>query len=99
MRRPSLKNLKFPDEAISKAGAAGHERLLSTPRSACSWNVGFGAASMDDLASAACGALRTLYNQFASKEEIFREMLLRVPGIETPGQRRGRPSSDRGAAS
>ena len=42
-----------------------------------------------------CGAPRlTLYNQFASKEEIFREMLLRVsrqpehafpPGIETQG--------------
>jgi len=39
-------------------------------------------------------ARRTLYNQFASKEEIFREMLLRVsgqlehafpPGVETQG--------------
>ncbi|HMD63085.1 MAG TPA: TetR/AcrR family transcriptional regulator [Stellaceae bacterium] len=49
---------------------------------------------MDDLAAAAGVARRTLYNQFASKEEIFREMLLRVsrqledafpPGIETQG--------------
>ena len=49
---------------------------------------------MDDLASAACGAWRTLYNQFASKEEIFREMLLNVSdqledafllGVETQG--------------
>jgi len=38
---------------------------------------------MDDLASAAGVARRTLYNQLASKEEIFREMLLRyrVQGV------------------
>jgi AcrR family transcriptional regulator len=55
---------------------------------------GFGAVSMDELAEAADVARRTLYNQFASKEEIFREMLLNVsrqlehafpPGIETQG--------------
>ncbi|HLZ67745.1 MAG TPA: TetR/AcrR family transcriptional regulator [Aliidongia sp.] len=55
---------------------------------------GFGTVSMDDLAEAAGVARRTLYNQFTSKEEIFREMLLRVsgqledalpPGIETQG--------------
>jgi TetR/AcrR family transcriptional regulator, regulator of autoinduction and epiphytic fitness len=55
---------------------------------------GFGSVSMDELAEAADVARRTLYNQFASKEEIFREMLLRVagqlekafpPGIETQG--------------
>ncbi|MBV8088474.1 MAG: TetR/AcrR family transcriptional regulator [Alphaproteobacteria bacterium] len=55
---------------------------------------GFGEVSMDELAEAAGLARRTLYNQFASKEEIFREMLLRVsgelenafpPGIETQG--------------
>ena len=55
---------------------------------------GFGAVSMDELAEAAGVARRTLYNQFTSKEEIFREMLLRVsgqledafpPGIETQG--------------
>ncbi len=55
---------------------------------------GFGAVSMDELAEAAGVARRTLYNQFASKEEIFREMLGRVsgqlegafpPGIETQG--------------
>src|ERR1700755_1454222 len=55
---------------------------------------GFGSVSMDDLAEAAGLARRTLYNQFASKEEIFREMLKRVPaqletafppGIETQG--------------
>jgi len=55
---------------------------------------GFGSVSMDDLAEAAGLARRTLYNQFTSKEEVFREMLLRVsrhlenafpPGIETQG--------------
>ena len=55
---------------------------------------GFGAVSMDELAEAAGVARRTLYNQFSSKEEIFREMLLRVsrelehafpPGVETEG--------------
>jgi TetR/AcrR family transcriptional regulator, regulator of autoinduction and epiphytic fitness len=55
---------------------------------------GFGSVSMDDLAEAAGVARRTLYNQFASKEDIFREMLMRVsgrlenafpPGIETQG--------------
>ena len=41
---------------------------------------GFGSVSMDDLAHAAGVARRTLYNRFSSKEEIFREMLLRVSG-------------------
>src|ERR1700722_312171 len=41
---------------------------------------GFGSVSMDELAEAAGVARRTLYNQFTSKEEIFREMLLRVSG-------------------
>jgi AcrR family transcriptional regulator len=56
---------------------------------------GFGAVSMDELAQAAGVARRTLYNQFGSKEEIFREMLLKVsrqledafpPGVETQGR-------------
>src|ERR1700730_10166268 len=55
---------------------------------------GFGAVSMDDLAEASGLARRTLYNQFASKEEIFREMLARLssqleqafpPGMATKG--------------
>ena len=41
---------------------------------------GFGSVSMDELAEAAGVARRTLYNQFSSKEEIFREMLLTVSG-------------------
>lgn len=35
---------------------------------------------MDELAEAAGVARRTLYNQFARKEDIFREMLRRVSG-------------------
>ena len=59
---------------------------------------GFGSVSMDELAEAAGVARRTLYNQFSSKEEIFRAMLLRVsgqlerafpPGIETQGDVEG----------
>jgi AcrR family transcriptional regulator len=55
---------------------------------------GFGSVSMGDLAQAAGVARRTLYNQFASKEEIFRQVLFTVsrlfedalpPGIETQG--------------
>jgi len=55
---------------------------------------GFGGVSMDDLAASAGVARRTLYNQFGSKEEIFRAMLVQVsdqleralpPGIETRG--------------
>jgi TetR/AcrR family transcriptional regulator of autoinduction and epiphytic fitness len=41
---------------------------------------GFGAVSMDELAEASGLARRTLYNQFSSKQEIFREMLLKVAG-------------------
>ena len=41
---------------------------------------GFGSVSMDELAEAAGVARRTLYNQFASKEEIFREMLAQGVG-------------------
>jgi AcrR family transcriptional regulator len=55
---------------------------------------GFAGVSMDDLAEEAGVARRTLYNQFANKEEILREMLSRTstqlgnilpPGIETQG--------------
>ncbi len=51
---------------------------------------------MDELAEAAGVARRTLYNQLASKEEIFREMLAQgvksqleqafPPGIEAKGE-------------
>ena len=55
---------------------------------------GFGGVNMDDLAEAAGVSRRTLYNQFATKEDIFREMLARqwarldrtaLPPLETGG--------------
>jgi hypothetical protein len=39
MSRPSLKNLKFPNEAISKARRGGRERPSSVLRSTCSWSA------------------------------------------------------------
>src|SRR6202043_1322707 len=63
---------KVPRGGSREAIVAAAERLFL--------KRGFGAVSMDELAEAAGVARRTLYNQFSSKEEIFREMLLRVSG-------------------
>ena len=82
-RKPLLTK---PHGDSREAIVAGAERLFL--------HRGFGAVSMDELAEAAGVARRTLYNQFASKEDIFREMLGRVsrqledafpPGLETTG--------------
>ena len=82
------------NEAIPKARGGGSREAIVGAAQRLFLERGFGAVSMDDLAAAAGVARRTLYNQFASKEEIFREMLLRVskqledalpPGIETQG--------------
>jgi TetR/AcrR family transcriptional regulator of autoinduction and epiphytic fitness len=82
------------DEAIPKARRNGSREAIVAAAERLFLERGFGAVSMDELAAAAGVARRTLYNQFASKEEIFREMLLRVagqledalpPGIETQG--------------
>src|ERR1700739_1607386 len=81
------------NEVISKARGGSREAIVGAAQRLV-LERGFGAVSMDDLAAAAGVARRTLYNQFASKEEIFREMLVRVsdqlehalpPGIETSG--------------
>jgi AcrR family transcriptional regulator len=85
---------KDSDEAIPKARRGGSNEAIVNAAQRLFLQRGFGAVSMDELAEAAGVARRTLYNQFASKEEIFREMLLRVsgqleqafpPGIETQG--------------
>jgi TetR/AcrR family transcriptional regulator of autoinduction and epiphytic fitness len=82
------------NHAIPKARRNGSQEAIVSAAERLFLERGFGSVSMDDLASAAGVARRTLYNQFASKEEIFREMLLRVagqlehafpPGIETQG--------------
>ena len=82
------------NEGAAKARRGGSREAIVEAAQRLFLERGFGAVSMDDLAGAASVARRTLYNQFASKEEIFREMLLRVsrrledafpPGIETQG--------------
>ena len=79
---------------VPKVPRGGSREAIVEAASRLFLERGFGSVSMDELAEAAGLARRTLYNQFASKEEIFREMLLRVsghledafpPGIETLG--------------
>jgi len=81
-------------ETAPKARRGGSREAIVEATARLFLEHGFGAVSMDDLAQAAGVARRTLYNQFASKEEIFREVLLKVaghlehafpPGIETRG--------------
>src|SRR6202049_2199587 len=81
-------------EAVPKAPRGGSREAIVEAAERQFLERGFGSVTMDELAEAAGVARRTLYNQFASKEEIFREMLLRVsgqletafpPGIETQG--------------
>ena len=88
-----MKNRSVSNEAVSKARGGSREAIVGAAQRLF-LERGFGAVSMDDLAAAAGVARRTLYNQFTNKEEIFREMLLRVsaqletalpPGIETQG--------------
>src|SRR3954447_12364813 len=82
------------NEAIPKARRNESREAIVAAAERLFLERGFGSVSMDELAEAAGVARRTLYNQFASKEEIFRQMLLRVsgqlenafpPGIETQG--------------
>jgi TetR/AcrR family transcriptional regulator of autoinduction and epiphytic fitness len=81
-------------EGGPKARRGGSREAIVSAAERLFLERGFGSVSMDDLAEAAGVARRTLYNQFASKEEMFREMLGRVagqlegafpPGIETEG--------------
>ncbi len=85
---------KRSTEVTAKAQRGGSREAIVDAAARLFLARGFGSVSMDELAVAAGLARRTLYNQFASKEEIFREMLLRVsgqlehafpPGIETRG--------------
>jgi AcrR family transcriptional regulator len=79
---------------VPKAARGGSREAIVEAATRLFLRHGFGAVSMDELAEAASLSRRTLYNQFTSKEEIFREMLLGVagqledafpPGIETQG--------------
>jgi TetR/AcrR family transcriptional regulator, regulator of autoinduction and epiphytic fitness len=89
-----MKTRKRSTEVIAKGQRGGSRGAIVDAAARLFLERGFGSVSMDELAAAASVARRTLYNQFASKEEIFREMLLRVsrqlehafpPGIETQG--------------
>jgi TetR/AcrR family transcriptional regulator of autoinduction and epiphytic fitness len=85
---------KRSNEGMAKVRRGGSREAIVDAAQRLFLERGFGSVSMDELAVAAGVARRTLYNQFASKEEIFREMLLNVsrqledafpPGIETEG--------------
>jgi TetR/AcrR family transcriptional regulator, regulator of autoinduction and epiphytic fitness len=85
---------KTSNGAAARVPRGGSREAIVEAASRLFLERGFGSVSMDELAEAAGLARRTLYNQFTSKEEIFREMLLRVsghleeafpPGIETQG--------------
>ena len=82
------------NESISKARRGDSRDAIVVAAEDLFLKRGFDSVSMDELAEAAGLARRTLYNQFASKQEIFREMLDRVsrqleqafpPGVETQG--------------
>jgi TetR/AcrR family transcriptional regulator of autoinduction and epiphytic fitness len=84
----------FSSEANPKSRRGGSREAIVQAAQRLFLQRGFGSVSMDELAETAGVARRTLYNQFASKEELFREMLLRVSsqledafptGIETQG--------------
>ncbi|SCW35360.1 transcriptional regulator, TetR family [Rhizobium mongolense subsp. loessense] len=68
------------NEAGAKARQGGSREAIIEAAGRLFLDRGFGSVSMDDLAKASGVARRTLYNQFETKEEIFREMLLRVSG-------------------
>ena len=70
----------FSNEADPKARRGGSREAIVQAAQRLFLQRGFGSVSMDELAEAAGVARRTLYNQFARKEEIFREMLLKVSG-------------------
>jgi AcrR family transcriptional regulator len=89
-----MKARKSSAEVVPRAWRSGSREAIVVAAEQLFLARGFGAVSMDELAEAAGVARRTLYNQFASKEEIFREMLARLssqlekafpPGIETKG--------------
>jgi len=89
-----MKSRESSDEPMQRAWRGASREAIVEAAESLFLQRGFGSVSMDELAEAAGVARRTLYNQFASKEEIFREMLRRVssqledafpPGIETQG--------------
>jgi len=90
-----MKVRKLSNAAMLKPRRGGSREAIVAAAERLFLERGFGSVSMDELAEAAGVARRTLYNQFSSKEEIFRDMLRRVshqledafpPGLETRGE-------------
>lgn len=90
-----MHKVKVENDAVSKTRQGGSREAIVDAAQRLFLERGFGSVSMDELAEAAGLARRTLYNQFPSKEEIFRAMLLRLSsqlenafpaGIETRGE-------------
>src|ERR1700732_2354454 len=75
-----MRDRKGSAEDGAKAQRGGSRYIIVDAAARLFLERGFGSVSMDELAEAAGLARRTLYNQFSSKEEIFREMLLRLSG-------------------
>ena len=99
-----MKNRMGSNEAASQTRRGGSREAIVEAAERLFLERGFGSVTMDELAEAAGVARRTLYNQFASKEEIFREMLLKVSSSardcisarhRNPGRGRGRAAPDR----
>ena len=67
-------------DAVPKGRRGGSRGAIVEAAERLFLKRGFGSVSMDELAEGAGVARRTLYNQFSSKEEIFREMLLGLSG-------------------
>jgi len=89
---------RFSEQGIPNGRRRGSREAIVDAAQRLFLQRGFGSVSMDELAEAAGVARRTLYNQFARKEDIFREMLLGVSdqledafptGIETQGDVEG----------
>ena len=83
-----------PSDAATKVRRGDSREAIVSAAEKLILERGFGSVSMDELAGVAGVARRTLYNQFASKEDIFREMLARLSrqlenalpaGVETQG--------------
>ncbi len=72
--------LNGSNDAVPKARRGGSRGAIVEAAERLFLKRGFGSVSMDELAEGAGVARRTLYNQFSSKEEIFREMLLGLSG-------------------
>ncbi len=61
--------------AVDSTGSIGKRDVILEAANKVFLEVGFGAASMDSIASAAQVSKQTVYNHFGSKEELFAAMV------------------------